>query len=365
MGENQTTNEIIQYVDREFLLSAYAHNRVIMEDAGFGINGGVVLFIPNPNKVEAVIHDFEQCGGVRGQIRGSKIPSASNYTLLLITCQPHYKPDLILEFLTRTDYTPVFVVCGMMPEWLNEYPNILLLEVEEIDTDYVNKRVECLNDFFEFSHSHARDLIKIMNSIRDSEQFRDISDEISLYKSLYCIGVIYNYYIHMKYKGLQVPSDYYDCLDSTIRDALEFDDIDMETISSVYKALCRYLDTETDILIGSTDKIEGDLIEAVAEKRAILYDEKYYYLTENLFNDAVEEELDFGISQRLLKLILYQEGVLICNNTRSNYSIKKLLTSAYGESLRMRFLKFSREKLEEGQQLSLVERRQTYVSGKM
>lgn len=364
MGENQNTNEIIQYVDCEFLLSAYAHDRVIMEDAGFGINGGVVLFISNPNKVEAVIHNLEQCGGIRGQIHGSKIPSAFNYNMVLITYQPHYKRETILEFLACMDYMPVFVVCGMMPEWLHDYPNILLLEEEDI-ADYMNKRVEYLNSFFEFSHSHAADIINIVYSIKDAKQFRDISDETALYKSLYCTGVIYNYYIYMKCKGLQVPLDYYDDLDSTIRDALEFDDIDMETVSAVYKALCRYLDTETDILLGSMDKIEGELIGAVAERRAILYDEKYYYLPENLFNDAMEEGLDFIISQHLLKSILYQEGVLICNSTRGNYTIKKTLTNIYDEQLRARFLKFSREKLEEGQQLSLVERRRSDVSGKM
>lgn len=84
-----------------------------------------------------------------------------------------------------------------------------------------------------------------------------------------------------------------------------------------------------------------------------------------ILRETTLDEMEADVSCRLLKSILFQEEALVCNNTRGNYTVKKTLTNIYDEKLRGRFLKFSREKLEVGEQLSLVERRNTYVSGKM
>lgn len=362
MEQNKSTFQIMQYPDYIFLLSSFAHIRVLMEEAGVGISGGIVLYIPNPNAVESVIHDLKECGGVIDKIRGSQLPSAFNYKAVVVRCQGNYKQDSVLEFLAGTEYLPVYLVSGILPEWLSDYDNIILVD-DELDTDF-ELRLDSLNGFKEFSNSRGDFIIEILNSIKSSEKF-EIFDESRLYQAFYCVGILYNHYLHVVGKALQLPSNYFDELDNTIRDAIEFDDFDLEVVSAVYKALLRYLDSETNILIGDIDDIQGELINAVAEENAILYDNSFYYMPDALFCQAMDEELEADVSCRLLKSLLFQEGVLSCNNTRSNYSIKKLLTSAYGESLRLRFLKFSREKLEEGQQLSLVERRQTYVSGKM
>lgn len=362
MEQNQNTLQIMQYPDYIFLLSAYSHIRVLMEDTGAGINGGIVLYIPNSNTVESVIHDLKQCGGIISKIRGSQLPSAFNYRAALVRCQGNHKPESVFEFLASGEYLPVYLVSGILPRWLSDYANIILVD-DELDTDS-ELRLDSLKGFMEFSHSHANFIIESLNSIKSADKYK-IFEESKLYQAFYCVGILYNHYLHIAGKALQLPSNYFDELDNTIRDAIEFDDFDLEAVSAVYKALLRYLDAKTDILIGDINNIQGKLINAVVDENAILYDGGFYYMPDALFCQAMEEELEVDVSCRLLKLILFQEKVLVCNNTRGNYSIKKLIISAYGETMRMRFLKFSREKLEEGEQLSLVERRETYVSGKM
>lgn len=363
MEQDKNTLQVMTYPDYIFLLSAYAHIRVLMEDAGVGISGGIVLYIPNSNAVESVIHDIKQCGGIIGKIRGSQLPSSLNYKAVLVRCQGNHNLEIVFEFLACTEYLPLYMVSGILPDWLLDYANIILAD-EELDTDS-GMRLESLNDFMNFSHSHANFIIEFLNSLKKIEKYKNVFVQPKLYQAFYCIGLLYNHYLHVVGKALQLPINYFDELDNTLRDAIEFDDFDLEVMSAVYKALLRYLDAETDILIGNINEIRGELFKAVKYEKAILYDAKYYYIPDELFCQAMEDEMEADVSCRLLKSILFQEEALVCNNTRGNYTVKKTLTNIYDEKLRGRFLKFSREKLEVGEQLSLVERRNTYVSGKM
>lgn len=295
MEQNQNTLQIMQYPDYIFLLSAYSHIRVLMEDAGASISGGIVLYIPNSNTVESVIHDLNQCGGIIGKIRGSQLPSTFNHKAVVIRCQGNYKPESVFEFLACTEYLPVYLVSGILPDWLRDYANIILVD-DELDTDS-ELRLDSLKGFMEFSNSHGDFIIELLNSIKRSEKF-EIFEESRLYQAFYCVGVLYNHYLHVVGKALQLPSNYFDELDNTIRDAIEFDDFDLEVVSAVYKALLQYLDVETDILIGDIDNIQGELIKAVADENAILYDDKFYYTPDALFCQAMEEELQDKLINR-------------------------------------------------------------------
>jgi len=368
MEQDKKINEIANCIDCIFLLTAYGHLRVLMEDAGLGLHKGVIVFVPDPYQTEEIIQSFVLCGAERGQIWGNKLPTGLNYTTKIVQCQPQYRQSAVLEFLAQTEYFPVLIVSQKIPDWLQDYSNILL--VEEIDDqnyvklDSAKSRATELQNFLDFSHRQTQMLWDFLAGVKNTVWYDQISSKRRYYVGLYCVAKAFAYYIVADNTGVELSENYHQLVHETICDASDYDYFEMNMGLIFYKNLIAYLNNNKKIFLESVDEIQGEVIKAVKKEEAILYDHDFYYMPDKIFGE-IATKMDNVISKRHLKLVLLHEQVLVCNNTRSNYSIKKLLTSAYGETLRVRFLKFSREKLEEGQQLSLVERRQTYVSGKM
>ena len=366
MGENKNFIKITNYLDIEFLISAYAHIRVLMEDAGLSIHQGVVLYIPDPVQAETIISDLELCGAVRGLIRGHKLPTAYNHTPVVVLCQATHSRDSILEFLNCSDYFPILVISGRLPKWVYDCNILNILFVETLDAEdnfessFGKRRAELFSKFLDFSHQYTQTLVNFLSKIEHQSWFENVSHRKSLYKALFCIGKVCEFHWQITCTGGDLPDNYNDFLDGIICSTLDFEDFEMNMGPTFYQALDQCLHFEKDILVGPLNKIEGPLIKAVQAEEAFLYDDNFYYMPDTVFKKVVGQ-LPFEISSHSVKAILLQERVLVCNNVRGNYSIQKELVTAFGERMRKHFLKISKEQLEMGEELSLIERRKPYV----
>lgn len=88
-----------------------------------------------------------------------------------------------------------------------------------------------------------------------------------------------------------------------------------------------------------------------------MFDEEFYYIPEKILRKACESFRD-SVSILSVKRALFDSGFLCCNDAKEgNYTVKKLLTNAYGCSFRPRFLKIKKEFFISGGSLGLEERR--------
>lgn len=64
--------KIKELADEIFIVSLFAHMRILFKEAGEGCDGGAILFIPDKNKEESVIRAKPRRGGRRERERESE-----------------------------------------------------------------------------------------------------------------------------------------------------------------------------------------------------------------------------------------------------------------------------------------------------
>lgn len=360
MDKNQRINQIEKLVDAIFLLSAYAHVRPLFKEVGLEVDGGLILFVSDCTRSEDVIKAFEICGCVKGRIYRNRVPSYPNYKLVLLENQPFYRRDVINEFLACKDFFPMLVLCGIMPEDMRWQRNIICLEhVVGDGMAYAEERGELFREFAEYSHGNADDLLETLKKFKASNTFKRINEKSALYTVLYSTAILYYYYRLSFVKNIEIKGAFFDYMESCISklcESMETCDWDMEISSIVNHVIFKYFDESNNFLFGRLNSVEGKLLLAVRKESAILYDDEFYYVPEKLFREATKP-LHPIISYTSIKRVMYQEGVLVCNDVFHNYTVKKILINAYGEAMRLRFLKLRRGIIDGEDGLSIVERR--------
>ncbi len=126
---------------------------------------------------------------------------------------------------------------------------------------------------------------------------------------------------------------------------------------AIIRVVVRYFDIDMEYVMADIDQIDGNAVEAIEDGNAIVYDSKYYYISESLFRKACGEILDVA-SFVDIKRDLRNAGALCCNNIENvNFTVKKVFVNVYGATCRGRFLKFRKEFLTTREGLGLEERR--------
>lgn len=366
METNKTAGKIEAVADTILLFSVYAHIRPVLRDSGVCLDTGVVLFVPDYGKKDSLLRSLEQCGAIRKTIYRNKLPTGFNFQMILIEYRPSLKREVIEEFLENDEYLSVLVVPGILPEFL-QGRDIMYFDDIETSMEQGVLRKEIFGQFTDFVHKNVSGVVDIITRFEEVKKSRNIDKKPTLYQVLVCIALVYCYYKALALKKPEVGGDYLNILEGRIETMyreIEKASMGVEVLSTVRKVLLNYVDQGLEILVGDIDQVEGEMFQAVQEDKAILYDQDYYYIPDKLFRQ-ITVPLQQVVSYSALKQALFQEGVLICNSTADNFTIKKLFYSAYGAALRLRFLKLSRSQIDGNGQLGLMERGKLCVSGEM
>lgn len=359
MEKSEKIDEVIETVDDIFLLVVLAYVRVLLGEVGLGLISGAVLFVSNPLMVETVICLLESCGAVRSQLHGNKIPWYPNHKLVMILYQQFYTIDVITKFLTCTDYFPVIVVGGVLPKKLRVSKNILTSEELDLDFRRLERRKQLFEQFTAFVNESVEDVLECFRGFRTSPRFENVLYQSRLQKALTAVALVFDYWIYSKWHFLDEKSHFFERIEQYIVKmctAMNNNYEGLDIVESVKKCLICYLDSHSEIIVGSVNCIEGELLNAVNMKQAILYDASYYYIPDNILR-AATEHIHEVISYPSIKAELHYEEVLICGATNENYTSKKMVVNAYGQIIRQRYLKLRKEAIDTGCQLNLTERR--------
>lgn len=357
--------KIKELADEIFIVSLFAHMRILFKEAGEGYDGGAILFIPDKNKEESVIQSFELCGGVRGEIHGSKIPVFPNYKVGLVTYQPFYKEEAIRKYISCDKYFPVMIVCGIVPEKLLFCRNIITLENVDDDFERARERATLFNRITEYLHGNGKFVIDNIQSL--TKKYKKTEEEDRLHRVLYFSSIICCSYLAdnaIEREDGQEILCHMETMNHKMLSAVEIGNDGTSILLMVKRALVKYVDERKDVRFGHIEKAEGDLMTSLDNGKAILYDDNFYYIGESMFRKTIESYQQV-ISYLSVKQELYRAEILSCDGVEGNYTTKATVVNTYGMVRRLRFLKLRKERIDDGGELTLAERGDKNVSGEI
>ena len=339
------------------LLAVLAHIRFLLKCAGIELPHGIILFSANEHEQCSTIRHLKEFGAVECQLRGNAIPWYPNDKMVIVPFQKYYKEGIMTRFLACEEYLPVIAVSGVLPDYLQAYENIVMLKATDFNVDVEGKGL--YDNIISIIHKNAKRIQEIVDYSRATDILLQNDSKNMLQSSLEMTAIIIECLYHQNNENDEMycsKEEFQQCIEEMCRVSGAFSE-DCDVCSILRTNIYSFVDENDDIRIGGTDQIEGELGRALRDKRAILYDEKFYYISDELLKQASAEILK-TISYPMLKMMLWKEGVISCNQvSEGNYTIKKLLFTAYGETMRPRFIKIKREMIDMGGELDLTERR--------
>lgn len=357
MGTDQEKIQMNEFVDEVFIVSLFAHLRIPLKEAGVNVADGAILFIPDKDKKESAVRAFELYGGVRGEIHGNKIPAFPNYKVGLVAYQPFYKEEAIRNYISCDKYFPVMLVCGIVPEKLLFCHNIITLEKVDNDFEKAKKRAVLFRKVTNYLHDNGQITINFFQKY--IEKWEKINVENEFYRALYFSSLAYSFWLannmeeQDSWKKIQ---EHMEVISQKMLFTLDFGNDGASILLMVKRAILKYVDENSGVLIGNTEKVEGDLMTCMNNGMAILYDDSFYYIGDPMFRKIIEAYQQV-ISYLSVKQELHQAGILCCDDVEGNYTTKMTITNVYGIVERVRFLKLRRERIDDEGELTLAERR--------
>lgn len=337
-------------VTRDLLLflGCYLHTRYLLERAGVVLMGGIVVCVPPGFRVyvESAISRM----GYLSKKSGDRSTTASNYEGMYSVCNCGSNSASIFKFLASGCETLVLCV-GVVPDFLVSYEHVIFLDEMEFQCFDVLELVKDWERFVAFSHEHPAEII---DAVRMYSKCRGSSvSQRELARVLEFTLVAY--WCFLTYDG----ADYHLTFDETLSMFNELVlkssevDCDEDVLTEVTSCLSNFV-REGAAVVGNIDRVEGSLINAVNEKKAILFDKQYYYIPDELFRESIRGLLPY-ISYPCIKTRLKNIGGLVCDGSINNFTTKKIVYNVYGVPLRLRFLKFNRAMIDDARHLCLSE----------
>ncbi len=357
MGESKETEQIGFGSDAGILLliNIMAEIRPLLIDERLDFQKGLVLFCADNAIGSRTESFFQKIGAAQCKSIGKSEWNIPNNRIGIHNYNRYDEERKVFEFLQNEMFTPVIVICGILPEFMKRGMNLIVLEQGIYTQGPLMLRT--FKDFCDFIRNNPQLLQRQIRLCRSAE-FHEQTCKGSLYISLEVAAEVFCIYYRENHDEIQ-SREMRISLHQAINRGVELAECyaeDLESTDFIKKAVENYIDANAGIQIGKVGEIDGELTKAVQWEEAVLYDDKFYYMPEKILRKACESFRD-SVSILSVKKALLDSGFLCCNDAKDgNYTVKKLLTNAYGYSFRPRFLKIRKEFFMSGSSLGLEER---------
>ncbi|MDY5483395.1 MAG: hypothetical protein SPF91_04285, partial [Clostridium sp.] len=265
--------------------------------------------------------------------------------------------DAELEgFLRGDDYVSVLLQTGGRGDVFYFTPPVLCLEerdlVQLISGQNFVREIDDFENFIVNSQAAACSCLKF---VKESAWYLDLCDNLLFCGLRATISLMQIYLVQSQVEEIAAAK-----LDraKTVLNMLikRAECVDDDGVFAIVRDLLEdYLSSSFLPVISSIDAIDDEMVKAMEENRALLFDDDFYYIPDQILKQACAPLLcERGFYS--LKNQLVEEGVIIINKQENpNYTIKKQVRSQKGKIMRGRFLKLSREKFVAEGKLTLEE----------
>lgn len=353
------------------ILGVYASICYILRINQMDFDKGLVLLIEESEQIPAFTKVLiEELGAITIKNIHSKKIMAPNNKVIVHVFHKYDSREAISRFLEEDKFFPVLVVGGVIPEGIEEAAYIITGE-HTLITGFLSGHCiqEELRSFENFVENNFPIIQNEISKLKTSEQFINSVHSFSpFWVGLMAAESIYKVYFrsfhseydtHIEDTQICQAINTYTIKDREIR---EKEDV----VDAVKKVVFDYLMDGSDLIIGNLNKIEGDLVPRLKMGTAIIYDTDFYFVPELIFKSACSSLLQ-SVSFTEIKRQLKYNGYLVCNNTdTTNFTVKKVIVTSYGERIRDRYLKIRKEFFQtyEGLELKDMRRKDLCTSEK-
>lgn len=335
-----------QFYDILKIIGIYASARFILHIAQVDFDKGLIMLVEESEHIPAFTKALtEELGAVIVKnINSKKILVPNNITIVHVY-HKYDSREAVFRFMEAEEFFSVLVIGGVIPEDIGEAAYILKVEhTSGLSSDHCIQ--EELKSVASFVKNNASIVQKELSLLKTSERFINSENNGSAFwVGLMAAESIYKLYFrdtHTEYDTLLKEERLCEAINRCVLKARELREKE-DVVDAVKKVVFDYLMHHSDIICGSVDKIEGDLNVKLKNGLAILYDSNFYFVPEALFKYACSSLLQ-SVSFTEIKRQLKENGIIICNNTdTTNFTVKKVLITSYGEKVRDRYLKIRKE----------------------
>lgn len=313
-----------------------------MIDGYVELRRGLILYVESQAKCDNVLRYLKGMGAVMINSLKKKRFKVPNYVPGVHLYNLYDKGENIEAFLNCEGIFPVLIVHSIVPESLRGISNLLPLEMDEsLRTEEILGELKKVRIYVR----QAPELVQSEMAKFATSKFEILNRECSpLRRALAASIAVYCKFYRDSHTEIETNQKYLE-LHKYVKNVERLSQTyskeinDIEGLKNVIK---NYVKRNENLRIGNINELEGDLLRAIQNESAILYDSQYYYMPDQILRESCDEILsEYSILN--IKSALQREGFLICNNCRErNYTVKKILTSVYGHSFRKHFLKISR-----------------------
>lgn len=334
-------------VNAPLLACALALLREPMRHAGLCIEEGILLFVKDTNYAEFVQSELQKFGALKVRLRTNASIDVYNYKAVFCVYEKGGRAAAIESFMTRTDFLPVIVVKGIIPQELKGFKNKIL--VSSFDTRLQAERVRLFEEFFNYVTSKCDTLIEYIEQRKAAceKKRRAWFSDIAL--AIYTASDLLLDFACEKIGNGANDEALKKYLSTEVEVALSIfyrPDTELDLEEAICRSMATYLDRHHEVLVGDINQAEEAFWSACEAKNAIVFDRDFYYVADTIFHKATVDIQNF-IPYIMLKQELYDRGDLSCNTESiDGYTVKRVFTKPNGERIRHRVLKLVRSRFD-------------------
>lgn len=323
----------------------------LMKSLGLIPEQGVIVCAENPKVQSILVNDLKKLGAKQVKIKISKREKRRNYLLYFAQIQKGNREQEVLDFLDNDMAMNALLTLAYLPDYLTGKYNEEWFFLGE-ECAETNEKQEMYDQ-----------MGKLIKYIRENpalvyRELRLFSEETDNCTECYTEGKLWIMFkaatrvwctffreTHTEEETLRERQRLCELVDYFAEYPERFSAFD-EIGDTVANLLINYVNGQSDIVVGDSEKVDSKLAEALEKKKGILEKGRYFYIPEELLRAACQP-LENAVSFLKVKRLLYDEGYLVSNNARGgNYTTKLLVTNVYGYTCRPRFLKLRKEMIE-------------------
>lgn len=323
--------------------------RPILRNYGYFFSEGIVLVADNESIakrfVSLCVEKMSNCRRVLNWNARSKKPF--NYCSAMMVMDQTHKEAEVIRFLSETDFLPIVVVGGVMPEYLRQRMYLFRLHHQDINVmedDAVGNRInELMRFLIDDVSSICRDLGRLPTTMA-WEDYDGPREMWEIYSIMLAIDTVYCRYLRIEKSEREVYEFFIRYKEESLdRIKLIQDYRSGQAVSDIFSTLVWEYIRQDMIVLVDVQNIEGQAWELYSENKVVFYDETFYFVEPVIFRKMCRPLLE-TISCPELKRQLKENEIIFCDNS-SDYTIKKQIITVYGNVERPRMMWIFKEKV--------------------
>lgn len=357
MGKNQRPSKIICNDWLGIIITGLAFLKYIFRDKGLELDAVLVVVADDSrtaNRFKKKLRDANAV--VINKLNQRKI-RPYNFQAGLYLYRKYDKEEDVLDFINQEDFLPVVLAVGIVPEFLLSQCYVFHLDQTNFNGEFLEESFHLFREFVIENINLVQKEINELETSKVLQSYKRNTEFFLLFKILIAVGVVWKSFLRKYNTEITMESWYVDYIRLTEEAVANFERFEAgyDVSDTVVRIIHAYIRKESELCFADIKEVTGHVEEALDYGKAILSDSDFYYIQEALLKKICQPILS-GISIVQLKKELAENGILVCNNTNGNYTVKKIFyNTETGTKKRCRFLKIKKEDLETDEGFSLEE----------